>query len=222
MCKTARKADKKWLQKIRPVAGHDTHFHVRLKCPAGARLCETQTPTVSELSNGGNGCDDTLMWWVTDYPEPAQAVRQETQGPGQAQAGTARLHHGGPAETMRRRSGLALIAAGLVCCGLWRQCDARAAGSDRQLTAGGWRIRDFGGFSGTALVAGWAGRSRRSRIGGPIRRGRSGATGRGGSRTCLCRTSAPVAGGGCGPAGRRAGRQRGAGGGAGRDGLHQL
>jgi penicillin-insensitive murein endopeptidase len=70
MCKTATAKDKKWLQKIRPVAGHDTHFHIRLKCPKGARLCETQTPTVADLSNGGNGCDDTLMWWVTDYLEP--------------------------------------------------------------------------------------------------------------------------------------------------------
>lgn len=66
MCKTATASDKKWLQKIRPVAGHDTHFHVRLKCPKGATLCETQKPTVSELSKGGNGCDDTLMYWVSD------------------------------------------------------------------------------------------------------------------------------------------------------------
>jgi penicillin-insensitive murein DD-endopeptidase len=70
MCKTAVAADKKWLQKIRPVAGHDTHFHVRLRCPRGASDCQTQTPTVVELSNGGNGCDDTLMWWVTDYLNP--------------------------------------------------------------------------------------------------------------------------------------------------------
>src|SRR5690606_16866488 len=70
ICKTAKRSDKKWLQKIRPVAGHDTHFHVRLKCPKGARQCETQTPTVAELSNGGNGCDDTLMWWVTDFLNP--------------------------------------------------------------------------------------------------------------------------------------------------------
>jgi penicillin-insensitive murein endopeptidase len=66
MCRTATRADRKWLQKIRPVPGHDTHFHVRLKCPRGARHCETQTPTVAELSNGGDGCDDTLMWWVSE------------------------------------------------------------------------------------------------------------------------------------------------------------
>jgi penicillin-insensitive murein endopeptidase len=70
MCKTAKRSDRKWLQKIRPVAGHDTHFHVRLKCPRGARLCETQKPSVDELSKGGDGCDETLMWWVTDYLNP--------------------------------------------------------------------------------------------------------------------------------------------------------
>jgi penicillin-insensitive murein endopeptidase len=76
MCKTAKRKDKAWLQKIRPVAGHDTHFHVRLKCPKGARLCQTQTPTVDELSKGGNGCDDTLMWWVTDYLTPPKGAQK--------------------------------------------------------------------------------------------------------------------------------------------------
>jgi penicillin-insensitive murein endopeptidase len=73
MCKTAKRSDRKWLQKIRPVAGHDTHFHVRLKCPKGAALCETQTPSVAELSKGGDGCDETLMWWVTDYLDPPKS-----------------------------------------------------------------------------------------------------------------------------------------------------
>jgi penicillin-insensitive murein endopeptidase len=74
ICKTAKARDKKWLQKIRPVAGHDTHFHVRLKCPKGARLCETQTPTVAELSKNGDGCDETLMWWVTDFLDPPKST----------------------------------------------------------------------------------------------------------------------------------------------------
>ena len=73
ICKTAKAKDKKWLQKIRPVAGHDTHFHVRLKCPKGAKLCETQTPTVNELSKNGDGCDATLMWWVTDFLDPPKS-----------------------------------------------------------------------------------------------------------------------------------------------------
>jgi penicillin-insensitive murein endopeptidase len=77
MCRTARASDKKWLQKIRPVAGHDTHFHVRLKCPKGARLCETQTPTVAELSKNGDGCDETLTWWVTDYLDPPKPTKKK-------------------------------------------------------------------------------------------------------------------------------------------------
>ena len=70
MCKTAKATDKAWLQKIRPLYGHNTHFHVRLKFPAASRYCQTQSPTVSELSKGGDGCDETLTWWVTTYLEP--------------------------------------------------------------------------------------------------------------------------------------------------------
>ena len=76
MCKSATRKDKAWLQKIRPVAGHDTHFHVRLKCPKGARLCETQSPTVADLSKGGDGCDETLNYWVSDaYLNPPKAAK---------------------------------------------------------------------------------------------------------------------------------------------------
>ena len=76
MCKTATRSDKKWLQKIRPVAGHDTHFHVRLKCPKGARLCETQTPTVADLSKNGDGCDETLDYWVSEaYLNPPKSTK---------------------------------------------------------------------------------------------------------------------------------------------------
>ncbi|PTV95136.1 murein endopeptidase [Rhodobacter aestuarii] len=70
MCNQATRADKAWLQKIRPFYGHNVHFHVRLKCPPGSRLCETQKPTVRQLSNGGDGCDETLNWWVTDMLNP--------------------------------------------------------------------------------------------------------------------------------------------------------
>ena len=77
MCKTAKASDRKWLQKIRPIYGHHDHFHVRLKCPSGSRHCETQSPNVAELSNGGNGCDDTLTWWVTTYlEEPAKTPKK--------------------------------------------------------------------------------------------------------------------------------------------------
>ncbi len=81
MCRTARSADTPWLQKIRPMHGHNYHFHVRLKCPHGARHCQTQTPTVAELSGGGNGCDETLTWWVTDYLDPPKPVPQVPRQP---------------------------------------------------------------------------------------------------------------------------------------------
>jgi penicillin-insensitive murein DD-endopeptidase len=84
MCRTATRADRDWLQKIRPIYGHDTHFHVRLRCPPGNTLCETQTPTVRELSNGGDGCDATLTWWVTDYLNPPrQQAAPKTPAPPQ-------------------------------------------------------------------------------------------------------------------------------------------
>lgn len=70
MCKSAKASDKHWLQKVRPMWGHNYHFHVRLKCPSGSSGCKRQTPTVAQLSKGGNGCDDTLTWWVTDALKP--------------------------------------------------------------------------------------------------------------------------------------------------------
>ena len=69
MCKTAQSSDTHWLQKIRPWFGHEDHFHVRLVCPPGATECQTQTPSVATLSKGGNGCDESLNWWVTTYLE---------------------------------------------------------------------------------------------------------------------------------------------------------
>ncbi|ARE40320.1 Murein endopeptidase [Rhodovulum sp. P5] len=74
LCKTAKRSDKAWLQKIRPFYGHNYHFHVRLKCPDGSRYCAPQRPTVSQLSKGGDGCDETLEWWVTDYLDPPKTA----------------------------------------------------------------------------------------------------------------------------------------------------
>lgn len=88
MCRSARPSDKAWMQKIRPLYGHNTHFHVRLKCPAGSPGCERQSPSVSELSKGGDGCDDSLTWWVTTYleelknpPKPQKPAKPRPKGP---------------------------------------------------------------------------------------------------------------------------------------------
>ena len=40
LCREA-KGDRSWLSKVRPMYGHDYHFHIRIKCPPGAGECET-------------------------------------------------------------------------------------------------------------------------------------------------------------------------------------
>jgi penicillin-insensitive murein endopeptidase len=49
-----------WLRRVRPWRGHDSHMHVRLRCPAGAGECQDQAPPP-----GGDGCDASLDWWLT-------------------------------------------------------------------------------------------------------------------------------------------------------------
>lgn len=64
-------AGQDWLSKIRPTAGHDYHFHVRLHCPPGDSQCTAQEPVAA-----GDGCDTSLDWWFTDeamHPKPGAA-----------------------------------------------------------------------------------------------------------------------------------------------------
>lgn len=50
-----------WLEKLRPWYGHDSHFHVRLKCPQNSTTCIAQDPFPK-----GSGCDANLKNWVND------------------------------------------------------------------------------------------------------------------------------------------------------------
>lgn len=63
LCQTAG-SDRAWLRKIRPWYGHDSHFHVRLTCPADAASCENQAPVPA-----GDGCGEELYSWF----EPKEA-----------------------------------------------------------------------------------------------------------------------------------------------------
>jgi penicillin-insensitive murein DD-endopeptidase len=69
LCREA-KGDRSWLSKIRPMYGHDYHFHIRIKCPAGSTTCESQ-PEPTE----GEACDATdLAYWFKDeviHPKPS-------------------------------------------------------------------------------------------------------------------------------------------------------
>jgi penicillin-insensitive murein endopeptidase len=68
LCREA-KGDRGWLSKVRPMYGHDYHFHVRIKCPPGSGECESQTPpTDSEGCSAGD-----LAYWFSDavlHPKP--------------------------------------------------------------------------------------------------------------------------------------------------------
>ena len=76
MCENIQ-GSKNWLQKIRPIWGHHSHFHVRLKCPKDSTECIQQRPTVSEISKSLTGCDETLYWWVTKALEPTDPTKRK-------------------------------------------------------------------------------------------------------------------------------------------------
>jgi penicillin-insensitive murein endopeptidase len=69
LCREA-KGDRHWLSKVRPMYGHDYHFHVRIKCPPGSGPeCESQPdPAESEGCSTGD-----LEFWFKDsvlHPKP--------------------------------------------------------------------------------------------------------------------------------------------------------
>jgi penicillin-insensitive murein endopeptidase len=69
LCREA-KGDRSWLSKVRPMYGHDYHFHVRIKCPPGSGAeCQGQTePAESEGCSAGD-----LAYWFKDsvlHPKP--------------------------------------------------------------------------------------------------------------------------------------------------------
>jgi len=58
ICREA-KGDRTWLEKVRPMYGHNYHFHVRMRCPSGDNACQDQAPVP-----GGEGCDKgSLAYW---------------------------------------------------------------------------------------------------------------------------------------------------------------
>ena len=66
LCREA-KDDRAWLNKVRPMFGHDYHFHIRIKCPADSADCKPQDPIPA-----GDGCGD-LQGWFKDsviHPKP--------------------------------------------------------------------------------------------------------------------------------------------------------
>ena len=72
LCREAR-GDKSWLSKVRPWYGHDYHFHIRMRCPAGSDACDGQ-----KEQEGGDGCDDLGYWFkdsVLHPPPPKEPLK---------------------------------------------------------------------------------------------------------------------------------------------------
>jgi penicillin-insensitive murein DD-endopeptidase len=68
LCREA-KGDRGWLGKVRPMYGHDYHFHIRISCPHGSPGCESQPEPPA-----GEGCAPAdLAYWFSDavlHPKP--------------------------------------------------------------------------------------------------------------------------------------------------------
>ena len=50
--------DRSWLRKIRPVLGHNYHFHIRISCQPGSPNCKPQPAPPKD-----EGCGADLEWW---------------------------------------------------------------------------------------------------------------------------------------------------------------
>jgi len=70
LCRTHAGAG--WLRRVRPWRGHDSHMHVRLRCPPRQPECLDIAPPPA-----GDGCDASLDWWRS-----AEARRPPPRAPG--------------------------------------------------------------------------------------------------------------------------------------------
>jgi penicillin-insensitive murein endopeptidase len=65
VCEAVPAEDHGWLRKLRPIYGHNYHFHVRLDCPAGETGCVPQKPIPE-----GDGCGKELDDWIKEVSKP--------------------------------------------------------------------------------------------------------------------------------------------------------
>jgi penicillin-insensitive murein endopeptidase len=72
-----------WLRRVRPWRGHDSHMHLRLRCPAGHVDCQDIAPPPP-----GDGCDASLDWWLSEEarnpprrPPPPTPIMPASCGP---------------------------------------------------------------------------------------------------------------------------------------------
>ncbi len=75
LCREAG-SDRAWLNKVRPMWGHNYHFHVRMVCPAGMEGCQGQ-----EAPNFGDGCGEELSGWIERQRTAFFAPKKPRTGP---------------------------------------------------------------------------------------------------------------------------------------------
>lgn len=74
LCREAG-ADRGWLRKVRPMWGHNFHFHVRIGCPDGSDTCQEQ-----DVVPVGDGCGKELTDWLETQRKAMSAPRREGSG----------------------------------------------------------------------------------------------------------------------------------------------
>ena len=73
LCRDA-KGDRSWLHKMRPVVGHNYHFHLRIGCPAGSPDARRKrSPPTDE------GCGKELDCWFTEAARQSRSRQSEPQ-----------------------------------------------------------------------------------------------------------------------------------------------
>ncbi len=75
LCQTADK-DRAYLHKIKPIWGHDAHFHIRLACPRSEAGCQNQPPL-----KGDDGCGKELEQWMKVLAKAAAAKKKAAPVP---------------------------------------------------------------------------------------------------------------------------------------------
>ena len=68
LCREAG-GERGWLSKVRPMFGHNYHFHIRLACPRGEEGCADQDPVPA-----GDGCGELDRWFTKEmlFPKPGK------------------------------------------------------------------------------------------------------------------------------------------------------
>lgn len=78
LCREA-KGDRSWLAKVRPMYGHDYHFHVRITCPADDGACTPQPPPSHD-----EGCAPAdFAYWFSEpviHPRPSTEQSKPARG----------------------------------------------------------------------------------------------------------------------------------------------